>query len=288
MIYDNLPPTEKPANPVHLFSFGGGVQSTAILVMQSMGLLETPYDLFVFSNVGDDSENPATLKYIRDVTIPYATAHNIPFKVVQKTRFGEPETLLEAVKRDNRTIPIPARTNKGAPGKRGCTLDFKIRVIDRFVKTSGYTHAVIGIGISLDEFTRVKSQEWHNTETTGNTSKKLGFWRRREYPLIDKRFTRDDCLGIISRVGLPMPPKSSCWFCPFLKHGDWLDRLQNDPALFVASIGVESIVNAKREKLGKDHLYLHSSGKPLAEAVKQTDSPSDDDYDLCDNAGCMT
>ena len=37
------------------FSFGAGVQSTAVLVLQALGRLPEPYDVFLFANVGDDS-----------------------------------------------------------------------------------------------------------------------------------------------------------------------------------------------------------------------------------------
>ena len=39
------------------FSFGGGVQSTAVLVLQAQNKLPEPYDVFLFANVGDDSEH---------------------------------------------------------------------------------------------------------------------------------------------------------------------------------------------------------------------------------------
>ena len=40
------------------FSFGAGVQSTAVLALQALGRLPDPYDVFLFANVGDDSEDP--------------------------------------------------------------------------------------------------------------------------------------------------------------------------------------------------------------------------------------
>ena len=58
-----------------IFSFGGGVQSTAVLVLQAQGKLN--YDEFVFANVGDDSENPETLEYVNRYSKPFAAAHGI-------------------------------------------------------------------------------------------------------------------------------------------------------------------------------------------------------------------
>ena len=43
-------------------SYGGGVQSTALLVLAAQRQID--YSIFLFANVGDDSENPATLRYL--------------------------------------------------------------------------------------------------------------------------------------------------------------------------------------------------------------------------------
>jgi hypothetical protein len=42
-----------------VFSYGGGVQSTAGLVLAAAGRINFPN--FVFANVGEDAEHPATL-----------------------------------------------------------------------------------------------------------------------------------------------------------------------------------------------------------------------------------
>jgi hypothetical protein len=56
-------------------SYGGGVQSNALLVLAAQGRID--YRTFLFANVGDDSEHPATLRYVRGVAMPYAAAHGI-------------------------------------------------------------------------------------------------------------------------------------------------------------------------------------------------------------------
>ena len=39
------------------------------------------------------------------------------------------------------------------------------------------------------------------------------------YPLIeDWHWTRDDCIRAIQEAGLPLPGKSSCFFCPSMKR----------------------------------------------------------------------
>src|SRR6266568_209503 len=105
-----------------VFSFGGGVQSTAALVLAASGKID--YQTFLFCNVGADSENPETLAYVRDVALPYANTHGIALLEVCKTRRdGSAETIYQRLTRPgSRSIGIPVRMNgSGAPGRRSCT-----------------------------------------------------------------------------------------------------------------------------------------------------------------------
>ena len=233
-------------NQVRLFSFGGGVQSTAVMVLQSLGKLPLPYDNFIFSNVGNDSESPLTIEYMRNYTIPFAKKHGIELIEVQKTTFKKPETLLDFMYRTPKSVPIPVRQSGGTPVGRSCTATWKIDVINKWIKTNGYSHAVTGLGISLDEYQRMRGEKWHDKYGKA----KLGFWRKREHPLIDLRLTRQDCIKIIESVGLPRPPKSACWFCPFTKRNEWIEIKKSNVALFDEACKLEA------------HLS-HKSGKPL-------------------------
>lgn len=49
---------------MRLFSYGGGVQSFCTLLLQIDNKLTEPFDVYVFANVGEDSENPATLEQV--------------------------------------------------------------------------------------------------------------------------------------------------------------------------------------------------------------------------------
>jgi hypothetical protein len=61
---------EGPGTMSRQVSYGGGVQSNALLVLAAQGPID--YRTFPFANVGDDSEHSATLRYVRDVAMPYA------------------------------------------------------------------------------------------------------------------------------------------------------------------------------------------------------------------------
>ena len=135
-----------------VFSYGGGVQSTAALVLAVQGRID--YRTFVFCNVGADSENPATLEYVRDITVPYARHHVIAFaELVKRLRNQEVETIYERLTRPgSRSIGIPVRMSNGALGRRSCTVDFKVKLVDQWLRKQYAAHrsqAFVGLSISL-------------------------------------------------------------------------------------------------------------------------------------------
>ena len=258
------------------FSFGGGVQSMTVLVLAVQGRVQ--YDAFLFANVGHDSENPATIAYVENVAKPYAKANGIELVELQHTRFGEPETLLGRIQRAKRSLHLPVRMSNGAPGKRTCTSDFKISVIARYQKQHGATKAnpcVTGLGISVDELQRARTD-------SGIA------WQLLEYPLLDLRLWRRDCVRIIEEAGLPVPQKSSCWFCPFHSRDEWKRLKREEPEQFQKAVELERLLNRRRLELGKDDIYLHASAKPLEQAVGDQMAMDFPESDMpCDTGYCF-
>ncbi len=258
------------------FSFGGGVQSMAAMVLTAQGKLH--YDQFLFANVGEDSENPATLIYLENYAKPYAEDHDVDLVELHHLRKGAPETLLGRIQRNERSLPLPVRMSNGAPGRRSCTTDFKIKVIARYQKRGGASKkapAVCGLGISTDE--------WQRARTDSGIA-----WQVLEYPLLDLRLNRRDCVRIIEDAGLPVPPKSACWFCPFHSRGEWIRMKREEPEQFQKSVELERLLNSRRAKLGKDRVYLHASAQPLEQAVGDQFAFEFDDNDLpCDTGHCF-
>lgn len=239
-----------------IFSFGGGVQSVACLVLAAQGKID--FRRFVFANVGDESEHPETLRYLRDIAVPFARDHGIEIIEVQKTRRdGTKDDIYLGLLRSMRSIDIPVRMPNGAPGRRSCTIDFKIHPVAKYHKKIGATvknPGVLGIGISLDEFQRMRS-------------KAMIPWQVLEYPLIDLRLNRADCKQIISEAGLPVPPKSSCWFCPFHTLNVWRKMRDDEPELFKKAVDLEQLINDRRATLGRDSVWLSGGLVPLPIAV---------------------
>lgn len=91
---------------------------------------------------------------------------------------------------------------------------------------------------------------------------------------------------------LPLPPKSSCFFCPFHRPGTWQDMRNDEPVLFDKSVQLERTLNDRRAMLGKDKVWLTRFAKPLDEIVPDgvdTFTFLNDDQDAqCDNGVCWT
>ena len=261
------------------FSYGGGVQSTAALILAKRR--EIDFKLFLFSNVGENSEHPATLKYVREIAMPYATQHGLDLRELgHKRRDGNEHSLYNNLMRDEiRFIDIPMYQPKGGYGRRSCTSNFKIRRIAIALRRLGATKdnpAVVGMGISLDEFERVKVNSSQPDQVL-------------EYPLIDLRLTRSDCVKIIEAEGLPIPPKSSCWFCPFHGMPAWQALHRDYPDLFQKAVELEDRLSTRSAELGKGKLYLSYKKVPLEDAINnQRDMFADDDLGMCEAGYCHT
>ena len=268
------------------FSFGGGVQSVAALVLQARGALH--FDHWLFSNVGDDSENPGTIAYFHDVAMPYAQRHGIDLRMLRKVgRDGQVKTLYGQLTRDgSRSIDIPVRMEgSAAPGNRSCTGTFKIDEVGKWLRERGATPenpARVGIGISLDEVHRANSRRPVPHEIA-------------VYPLLDLKLRRTDCYRIIRDAGLPIPPKSSCWFCPMHNLTDWADLRRTDPDLFERACSLERLLAERRAALGKDRVYLTrygaTHGLPLAQVVPDGADLLPlfgEEDDSCESGWCMT
>ncbi len=266
-----------------VFSYGGGVQSTAALVLATQGRID--FKVFLFCNVGADSENPETLAYVEQVAKPYAQAHGIDLQTLRWIRRnGEPdETLYQRLTRpESRSIGIPVRMSNGAPGQRSCTEDYKIRVVDRWLRERGAKEsgAIVGLGISLDEPGRVKPNMDSETQA----------WKENAWPLIfdvKPALDRQACINVIQSAGLPVPPKSSCYFCPFHSLHTWQMMRQNQPEMFRKACDLETLLNERRERLGRDKIWFSRKLIPLVQATSALTQESLFDDEMCESGYCM-
>ena len=175
-------------------SYGGGVNSTALMVM-----IENQIDEAVFVDHGGDY--PETYDYVR-----YMERQGFPITVLKPSVEGF----------DN--LYDFCMTKKLIPSRRfrWCTDKFKISIIVNYVETPSKMY----IGFCLDETQRVKSEFRFRKEITA------------QYPLISEGITREGCKQIIREAGLKVPRKSCCFFCPFQRRGEARELYLDYPDLY--------------------------------------------------------
>jgi hypothetical protein len=240
----------------------------------------------LFANTGEDSEHPDTIRYVREVARPYADRQGLELVELQKRRRdGSLDTLRQRIRRGRTTVPIPMRMpESGAPGNRTCTDEFKIRVCAKELKARGATEAKparIGLGITTDEYQRIR---------TPVDPRQPALYR--EYPLVfDLALNRQDCINVIVEAGLPVPPKSACFFCPFHGIEQWRQLRRTRRDLFDEACAIEREMQERRAALGRDPVWLTDQGQrwslPLARLLTH-DQMTLDDETACESGFCMT
>ena len=254
---------------VRVVSYGGGVQSTALLVLAGAGLID--FRTFLFANVGDHAEGPATLRYLAEHAAPYAAAHGIELVQLRWVdRWGHTRDLYDDVVANRRSIDIPVRMGSGGFGHRRCTDFYKIRVVARECRRRGATRddpAVVALGISCDEVERAK---------VGVPRQQP--WTTRVNPLLDLGLDRAGCYEVIAKAGLPAPPKSACWFCPFSSGRRWQQLRLTNPPLFRKAEALDRLVNRRHQALTGTPAGLAAPDKPLREATAARGSSCDGGY----------
>ncbi len=270
---------------IRAISYGGGVQSTALIVLAVQGIIKA--DVAVMSNVGDDSELPQTMAYVRDIIQPWATAQGFPVHVADPIRHGKKTTLFQEITNEgsNRTL-IPVFGEKGNPLGRACTADFKVRVINRWLRENGASkknRATVLLGISTDEIERAG----RGKEETISV---------REYPLLLLGHDRTACSQIIRDAGLPVPPKSSCFFCPFHSETTWRELRRDEPELFEKAQQLEDHLQQRNIARGVEkQVYLTRKGAlnklRLSDQIAEAGPSlfgSEIGSDGCDSGFCWT
>lgn len=296
-------------NPLRVFSYGNGLDSFSVLISQIMGKLKTPFDFYIFANVGEKAENPETLRHFNEVVLPLCKEHNINMiEVCRKDKNGNPIDLYDYIVDNNHLgVPIPLFIKGSGYMGRKCTSDWKVipmmKWLDDYVKSNQIEYVEIGIGFNLSEQRRrarrgIESESYHNYITLDENTeeqnlelfpsgdlprqriktKTLPFYRRYVYPIMDDLvFNRVQCVEFITNSVYEKPESSECWFCPFHTASVWVEMKKKKPELYEKSIELEKIVNSKLKpyytgEKGRSPLpqtYFHRGAIPLIDIPNQ-------------------
>ena len=196
----------------HWLSYGGGVNSTALAILLASGAV-AGVDRWrvIFADTHDEKD--ATYEYIDRVMRPWLRSRG---KLVETVSHRE-----GVIKRWERMSVTGSRL------VRSCSVDHKIKPIMRYITAFGTPDDVQLIGIHAGEEHRAKD----------------GTGLPRRYPLIELGIDQAECIKIIKAAGLPVPVKSGCWHCPFMRKAEIIELAVSAPDRFGRIVKLEDAAN---------------------------------------------
>jgi len=250
--------------PIRVLSFGAGVQSTTLLRMMIEGEIE-PAKHVIFSDTGWEPQ--AVYEHMGNMR-RLAEKAGMEFHVVSKGNIRKDIFDAEAHFGSMPVFVINKEGNR-AISRRQCTEEYKIKPLmrkqreiaglKRGARSNEHRITTI-IGISLDEFQRMRDPAFS--------------WIQHEYPLIDMRMTRQDCLRYHEKRKLERPPRSACIGCPYHSDAEWRYLRDNDPDAWADAIYVDEQIRTHpvaSERMYQGRAYLHSKRIPLKEVDLSTE-----------------
>jgi hypothetical protein len=261
-------------NKLRILSLGAGVQSSTLALMIENGELPL-IDAAIFADVkGEPQKVYNWLEYLKTKITSYPI-HIVTWRDLK-------QDILDAAKGEYKAFTAPFFTKNIETGKKGmlmrqCTADYKIKPVVQKVrnllglkkgeKRKKGTNVELLMGISLDEVVRMKV----------NPLKYI----TNEYPLVDKKMTRQDCLQWLEDNFYPTPPRSACTFCPYHSNKEWLNIKNGDPKEWKEVVEMDKAIRSqerfKEKNKGsgtlKDEIFLHRSCKPIDEVDFEETSP---------------
>lgn len=259
---------------LEILSLGLGVQSTALYFMSSMGILP-PIDYAIFADPG--KEKNKTYEYLQWLLKWQKENNGVPI-IIKKERNLFKDLLNSTNHKGKRFSSIPAFTidENGQVGmlNRQCTSEYKIYVVDNAIRDlyglnprDRRPETRVWKGITSDEMDRASKpyEAWKVSvyPFLGFTISKKKVTRMRDSEFL--QMNRMDVIAWYNKNGLPLPPKSSCIFCPYQSEQSWIDLKENNAEDFEAACLVDEAIRDSTTKGIKQPIYLHRSCKPLRE-----------------------
>lgn len=267
-----------------IVAYGGGVNSTAMLIgMKDRGIKP---DLILMANTG--GEKPSTLRWLGTFA---AWLRDAGFPALQIVQNDGMYRTLEANCIEKSMLPSLAY------GFKSCSDKYKRRPQDKFCNNWQPAKDCWAAGLKCIKYIGYDADEERRAKIADD---ELYIY---EYPLIEWGWGRDECVQAIAAAGLPVPPKSSCFFCPAMKKDEVLKLKRDNPDLFERAVAMErNAVLSTVKGLGRSWSWeslgkAHDEQMSLAGFLDPDDEPCgcyDGDYEGIDetvialtvSAGC--
>lgn len=228
-------PTVRPHPDCPLVvAYGLGVNSTAMLVEFVHRQIRP--DLILFADTG--GEKPETYAYLPVIQGFLARAGFPEVITVRYRPKRATYTTLEEQCLHTGTLPSLAY------GGRSCSLKHKRRPQDAYVRNWPPAQKCWARGqkvLKAIGFDASPGDRRRANHAGGFDDPLYEFW----YPLQQWGYDRSRCAEVIAAAGLPVPLKSSCWFCPAMKKHEIVWLQEHHPELLERALHIERNAQAK-------------------------------------------
>lgn len=179
-----------------------------------------------------------------------------------------PSLASEVVLDGSEQTHVPAFTVCVETGKRGrlrrsCTDRWKIAPMRREISWRLRAHKVKKSPGVVEQWIGYTTDEMHRAADT------VEMWDTKyitpRFPLIEMGLSRTDCEAMLRRWGYPVPPKSSCVFCPNHSAQEWASVL-NSRHHWDRQIALAVDKNMRHKRPGYN-TFLHTQCLPLAQVA---------------------
>lgn len=205
-----------------------------------------PVDLILFADTG--AEQPHTYEYI-EIMNNWLDQHKMP-KITIVTYKDKDNNRLTLEQECLKSKALPSL----AYGYKKCSLKHKIGPQDKFCNHNLACQEVWAIGEKVIKYIGYDAGEERRRDHA-LVYDLIDPKYKKVYPLIDWSWYRDDCIRAIQEEGLPLPGKSSCFFCPAMKKHEIRTLYHNHRDLFDRAIAIERNASSQLSKirgLGRD------------------------------------
>lgn len=212
---------------LRVLAFGAGTDSTGILAgWKERGLQETdPIHVIVFADTGGERKH--TYEHL-DIMDAWLVKNGFP-PITRVRKGGRQETLEENCLRMDMLPSL-------AYGFKGCSHKYKIDPQNKFFNNLPEAREVWAAGQLVTKMIGYEAREVKRWKRAKRSDDKYEY----EFPLVEWNWNREDCEAAIKRVGLPLPKKSSCFFCPASTLPEIRQLRDEYPVLFVRALDMEA------------------------------------------------
>lgn len=219
----------KRRGTMNVASCGLGVNSIAgIMEAVDQGIV---FDEILFANTGRGKkygERAATYDFLHMYLNPWLVKHGQPKAKMLHSRNAEGE-IITLYEESFKLKTLPSIVF----GFKTCSQRFKAQPQEKFLNNNGKAMMTWAIG------ERVVKWIFYDADEPGRAKDYSDKKYEVRYFLIEENWGRYECEEKIQSAGLPLPPKSSCFFCPSMKPYQIIDLYEKERDKFYEAIALE-------------------------------------------------